>query len=90
MRAITLVAIAQSIALDLTVTGVNLDDTTADGVIRWRADVAATYGGARHVVIGRGASAEGAQMRALALAVKQAIPKPVLDELLALENEAVE
>lgn len=88
MKAITLVAIAQSVAMDLQVIGVNLEDASPDAFkIRWIADVSAEYGGQRHVVKGHGESAEGAQMRALALAVKAALPKPVLTELLALENE---
>jgi len=86
MKAITLVAIAQSIALELEVVTVTIDRANASGQ-RWSADVAATYGGQRHIVTGEGASAEGAQMRALALAVKAALPPPVLAELLALENE---
>ena len=85
MKAITLVAIAQSIALELEVVTVTIDRANASGQ-RWSADVAATYGGQRHIVTGEGASAEVAQMRALALAVKAALPPPVLAELLAAKE----
>jgi len=88
MKAITLVAIAQSIAMDIAVIGVNVKDATDERIL-WVADVTAEYGGQRHVVKGEGKSAEGAQMRALALAVKAALPKRVLDELLSLESEHI-
>jgi hypothetical protein len=86
MRAITLVAIAQSIALELEVVTVTIERANAQGQ-RWTADVAAIYGGQRHIVSGEGESAEGAQMRALALAIKAALPSKVLAELLSLEQE---
>jgi len=86
MRAITLVAIAQSIAMEIDVVSVVIDRASAKGQ-RWVAQVEATYGGQTHTVQGEGASAEGAQMRTLALAVKAALPKAVLLELLELEKE---
>ncbi len=86
MRAITLVAIAQSVAMEITVVSVTIDRARADGT-RWVANVEATSGEQTQVVKAEGASAEGAQMRALALGVKAALPKAILAELLALENE---
>jgi hypothetical protein len=81
-----IIAIAPSIVLDLVVVGVNVDRT--GGAERWGADVEAVYGGERRTVKGEGDSPDTAQKRALALALQQALPAPVLAELLVLESRA--
>jgi hypothetical protein len=86
MKAITLISIAKSVAMEIDVVGVTVDRSRTNGP-SWIASVEATYDGAQHVLRAEGASAEDAQRRALALGVKAALPKPIFAELLALNED---
>jgi hypothetical protein len=82
MLPIKLVAIIQSIAIEIQVISVR---RAGDG---WAADSEATVDGIRQVVTGEGSTAEHAQVRAMALAVRKVLPKRLLEELLALGGES--